>query len=241
MTKNRLKEKILKKVRGLLAIARDEANDEECQSALLLAQKLMLQYQIDKAELAEALPEEVVLDNTVTIYKKLFWWEKELASVIAINFRVKWFYSSKKIKKKDKVRKTCIVFYGLEEDLELAKEIYLLASDAMTYFCKSYIDNNKNYFKENSTSKIKNSYLRGFLNGLSQKFKKQKEDLKEQNYELVVLTEVPQVVVEAWEERTKTWEVASFDLPPLENFIAYQEGFDKATQTDILRKRLVEI
>lgn len=33
-------EKIIKKIKGLLAIARDERNDEESQSAFVLAQRL---------------------------------------------------------------------------------------------------------------------------------------------------------------------------------------------------------
>ncbi|HAP9204198.1 TPA: DUF2786 domain-containing protein, partial [Enterococcus faecium] len=40
--------KIIKKIKGLLAIAKDENQDEESQSAFVLAQRLMLQYKIDK-------------------------------------------------------------------------------------------------------------------------------------------------------------------------------------------------
>lgn len=42
-------EKIIKKIKGLLAISRDERNDEESQSAFVLAQRLMIQYSIDKS------------------------------------------------------------------------------------------------------------------------------------------------------------------------------------------------
>ncbi|EHV0154599.1 DUF2786 domain-containing protein, partial [Enterococcus faecalis] len=45
--------KIIKKIKGLLAISRDQKNDEESQSAFVLAQKLMIQYNIDKSEIEE--------------------------------------------------------------------------------------------------------------------------------------------------------------------------------------------
>ncbi|HAP3793174.1 TPA: DUF2786 domain-containing protein, partial [Enterococcus faecalis] len=45
--------KIIKKIKGLLAISRDQKNDEESQSAFILAQKLMIQYNIDKNEVEE--------------------------------------------------------------------------------------------------------------------------------------------------------------------------------------------
>lgn len=48
MSKN---EKIIRKIQGLLKIAEDERNDEECQAAFLLAQKLMIQYQILQTEI----------------------------------------------------------------------------------------------------------------------------------------------------------------------------------------------
>lgn len=39
--------KIIKKVRGLLVIARDNKADEESQCAFMLAQKLMIQYDLE--------------------------------------------------------------------------------------------------------------------------------------------------------------------------------------------------
>ncbi|QAW06651.1 DUF2786 domain-containing protein (plasmid) [Bacillus subtilis] len=43
-------EAIIKKVKGLLAIANDNKNDEESQSAFLLAQKLMIKHDISVSE-----------------------------------------------------------------------------------------------------------------------------------------------------------------------------------------------
>ncbi len=43
-------ESIIKKIRGLLAIANDNKSDEESQSAFLLAQKLMIKHDISSGE-----------------------------------------------------------------------------------------------------------------------------------------------------------------------------------------------
>ncbi|WP_442773636.1 DUF2786 domain-containing protein [Lactococcus hircilactis] len=125
MGEKSVKSKIIKKVKGLLAIAKDEANDEECQSAFLLAQKLMIQYHIDQSEVADEMSDSIS-HRAVTVYKKLFWWEKELAGVISRNFRVKHFYSSKYVNKEDGQRKSCIKFYGLESIWNLPRKCSFL-------------------------------------------------------------------------------------------------------------------
>ncbi|HAP8348804.1 TPA: DUF2786 domain-containing protein, partial [Enterococcus faecium] len=64
--------KIIKKIKGLLAIAKDENQDEESQSAFVLAQRLMLQYKIDKNDVFDTEDEiEPIGEESVTIYKKL--------------------------------------------------------------------------------------------------------------------------------------------------------------------------
>ena len=125
--------KIIKKIKGLLAIAKDENQDEESQSAFVLAQRLMLQYKIDKNDVFDTEDEiEPIGEESVTIYKKLYWWERSLGSIIAENFRVKMFYNSKK-EKGERKSKSKIVFYGFGSDLELAKEMYFLAYEVIVF------------------------------------------------------------------------------------------------------------
>lgn len=118
---NESNKKIIKKIKGLLAISRDQKNDEESQSAFLLAQKLMLQYSIDKFEVEDyelSSEMDTIDEESVTIFKKLYWWERILASIISENFRVK-NYLKNGFSGKQKKRK--IVFYGHGRDLELSK------------------------------------------------------------------------------------------------------------------------
>lgn len=233
-----IKAKIIKKVKGLLAIAKDEADDEECQSAFLLAQKLMIQYHIDQSEITDEMSDSIS-HRAVTVYKKLFWWEKELAGVISRNFRVKHFYSSKYVNKEDGQRKSCIMFYGLESDMELAKEMFILADDAMMFFYKDFIELYKKEYGIYKIADVKNSYLQGFIFGLNQAFEKQKVQFKQMSNELMVLTEIPQVVVEAWKEYSQEMGEVSTDLPPIEVVVAFEEGRNQASKTDLTLHRIV--
>lgn len=75
----------------MLAISRDQKNDEESQSAFILAQKLMIQYNIDKNEVEELsvdFENDVIGEESVTIYKRLYWWERQLACIISENFLI---------------------------------------------------------------------------------------------------------------------------------------------------------
>lgn len=88
---NHNNKKIIKKIKGLLAISRDQKNDEESQSAFILAQKLMIQYNIDKNEVEELsvdFENDVIGEESVTIYKRLYWWERQLACIISENFLI---------------------------------------------------------------------------------------------------------------------------------------------------------
>lgn len=91
-------EKIIRKVKRLLALAKENKNDEEGQTAFMFAQRLMLENNIKESELSDdEAAMELIAENNVTIFKKLFWWERSLAGIIANNFRVKSYYRGKKV------------------------------------------------------------------------------------------------------------------------------------------------
>jgi len=237
---NRSNEKIIKKVKGLLAIAKDERNDEESQSAFILAQKLMIQYEIEKHEVEETelLSElDLINEESVTIYKRLYWWERTLAHIISKNFRVKNFLTSKYIGKQTKRK---IVFYGFGRDLELAKEMYILAYDVILFHSKRFVDE---YYKKHwetrsryMTESIKSSYIQGFLSGLSERFNEQISVLRE-SYEVMVL--IPEEVEEAYKEKSRSFgKPLDFDMPRVEVFRAYQKGFDDGKEIDFTKSTI---
>lgn len=233
--------KIIKKVKGLLAIARDEKNDEESQSAFILAQKLMIQYAISKHEVEDydLLNEsDKINEESVTIYKRLYWWEHYLSQLIAKNFRVKECSSGRYIDK-GKQRKKKIVFYGYGRDLELAKEMYILAYDVILFHTKQYINECYNDYQEKRrryvTESIKSSYIKGFLDGLSERFEEQLSVLRE-SYEVMVL--VPTEVEESFQEMSADWGTSNIAPPPVEISGAYQEGFRNAKDVDFTRRTI---
>ncbi|HCM90600.1 MULTISPECIES: DUF2786 domain-containing protein [Vagococcus] len=233
-------DKIVKKVKGLLAISKDQKNDEESQSAFVLAQKLMIQYNINKIDVEDSeVSTEIIGEDSVTIYKKLFWWERQLAIIIAENFRVKNFISSKRLSG-SMHQKRKIVFYGMEKDLELAKEMYLLAYEIIVFHSKKFIND---FYLENDlireryyTESLKSSYIRGFLIGLDNKFKEQVSELRK-SYELVVL--MPKEVEDAYKIKTESFgKPLETNIPPVEIIEAYKNGLKQGGSVDFTKSSI---
>lgn len=229
-------EKIIRKIQGLLKIAEDERNDEECQAAFLLAQKLMIQYQISQAEIAVEAEKETILEKETKDFKKSFWWEKKLAAIIGTNFRVKYFLRSRG-------RKSTIVFYGYQNDVLLAEEMYVLACDALRVHTKQFVQDyySARYYYLNRdrtlTNELKNDYMNGFLEGLSQKFKEQYAILS-QKYELMCL--VPTEVEDAFKQKMTNCKVAHWILPDLIHDLVFQEGYQQGFEIDFTKRTLPE-
>ncbi|MBK1962957.1 DUF2786 domain-containing protein [Listeria ivanovii] len=230
-------EKIIKTVKRLLALANDNENDEEGQSAFLTAQKLMLKHKIKEQELnGYILNQEPINQQSVTIYKKLFWWERTLAQIIGSNFRVKVFLNTSLVDG-DKNKKTRIMFYGLESDLTLAREMYILAYEAVVSYSNDYID--EHYRKSGEqrqryyTESIKASYINGFLTGLDERFKEQISILRGE-YEVLVL--VPSEVEKAYKEMVKDFDVYINKKPPVEIKSAYRAGKARGKRIDFTKK-----
>jgi hypothetical protein len=240
-------QKIIKKIRGLLAISKDTANDNECQSAFLLAQKLMIQYQIDKQLIEDLLSqEEAVTENDVTMYKKLHRWECSLSAIVADNFRVKSHITVLGLKRK-------ICFYGLPADLELAKEVYLFAYESILYFSKRFAeekvtesltrqgswDRRRKLSRRAFGEKMKKVYILGFLTGLNQKFSEQKSSLPN---EVMILTKIPQIVEKSYKAYSENFKVytSSVKEEPLtkEELQAYIKGFKQGKISDFIYARL---
>lgn len=233
-------ESIIKKIKGLLAIANDNKNDEESQSAFLLAQKLMMKHNISITTVEENTDKVTIEEGQITAYKKLFWWERKLAIIISENFRVKNFINSKKLKD-GKQRKSALMFFGFEKDVELAKEMYILAYDALKLYSNRFVEEYYQFRTERlhkTTIRIKDSYIRGFLEGLDAKFKEQVEQMQ-QEYGLMLL--VPAEVEESYAELSKDFgKGINWRLPPIEELVAYQEGFLDAKDIDYTKSTIDE-
>ena len=228
-------EKIIRKIQRLLKIAEDERNDEECHAAFLLAQKLMIEYQISQAEInIETTDKETILEKETQDFKKSFWWEKKIAAIIGTNFRVKYFLRSRG-------RKSTIVFYGYQNDVFLAEEMYVLACDALQVHAQQFIQDyySARYYYLNRdrtlTNELKNDYMNGFLEGLSQKFKEQYVILS-QKYELMCL--VPTEIEDDFKQKMTKCKVAHCSLPDLIHEAAFKEGYQQGFEIDFTKRTL---
>lgn len=238
-------QKIIEKVKGLLAIAKDEKSDEESQSAFILAQKLMIKYKIDKSTVEDyemTSGQDNIDEESVTVYKRLFWWERQLAQILSENFRVRYFINSK-INQGEGQTKRKIMFFGHGSDLELAKEMFVLAYDVLDFRSKKFIDDFYDFtgdcHERYRTQSIKSSYIRGFLVGLSERFDSQRAALRKE-YAVMVL--VPEEVEVAFKDYSKDWgnPLPSVTIPPVEIEEAYEQGVSDGNDIDLTRSTIKE-
>ncbi len=164
-------QKIINKVKGLLDIAKDSNQDEETQTAFLLAQKLMVKYGIKKSSIQDQ--QRPVEYGVLERCQKLSLLKQRLANVIADNFKVLFvrtgsFYPNKHFQYN---------FYGYSNDVELAKNIYFLAVKIIQYRTKKYLNN---YYLKTGvarnrklTSFLKINYIHGFILGLEKRLNDQ--------------------------------------------------------------------
>ncbi|MDF2615458.1 MAG: hypothetical protein K0Q47_113 [Sedimentibacter sp.] len=169
-------ENIVNKIRQCMELSRKAGTPEESQGALLKAQELMVKYNIDLEGIKESEKEKEVkeiIDEEFTPIKRNHWWVKQLAYIIAENFKctsyIVNFYNA-----------NCIHMIGLKEDVEIAREVFSYAGFEIDKFSKQYAKEKADssfFFNDRSFKNgIINDYIKGYLNGLNKKFKSQVEE-----------------------------------------------------------------
>ncbi|MNT22339.1 hypothetical protein D3C72_1577200 [compost metagenome] len=192
-------EKVINRVKKLLALAVGGANANESESALLLAQRMMAENNIaleDVEGQAEA-PKPRVVQHYATYAKgnsALVWYAVDLARVIAKNFRVKHVVGVSPQKSKSKAAKEkgdipqSIIFVGIADDVMLAVEVYQFALESVKHHADRYA--RKLYSKGHPMTGLRGAFTTGYLKGLREKFE---EQVKTNNW-LAIITLHPAVV-----------------------------------------------
>lgn len=175
------KEKITAKIRKLLALATNNNNQEEAQSAMLKAQELLLQYKIEMNEVEEN--KQVKIIESVTKEGCNTPWSRHLAHIIAENFRCMMCYSNYR-------NSRTVVFFGEEDDSEVACGMYDYAVVWLNKCACNYATKMRN--NHGIVKGVKQDYILGFLQGLKDKFAEQVK--KNECYALAVI--VPKEVKE---------------------------------------------
>lgn len=224
-------QKILDKIRNLLTLAED-ASDTEGQTALLMAQKLMLKYKISQQEVDASNPQEIVI-KSLSVYKRIYWWEKVLVKIIAKNFRVMFYIQSHRLPHQESVQRK-LVLMGFEEDVELAYEVYHLAAQMMKHYASIAL---KEIDSDTTIAITRKSYYQGFLDGLKDKFDRQRHEFSEDNpiYDLVIQT--PSAVKEKFEHEINGR--LKFKAPEYnESSQAYSDGYHKGNTVDLMARHI---
>lgn len=234
MSKQDHHKRIIRRVKGLLKLAEDNSNHEESQAAFMQAQQMMVKYGVDPNELHIDDKMKSILTKNATSYKRLWWWERRLASIIAGNFRCTWFYRGKRFTG-DVQMKRKIVFVGFEADVTLATDMYELAKSALQFYTKQFLQTEQQSENRSVRSKAKNDYMRGFIDGLENKFA---EQIATENWGLVVV--VPEAVKEKTKAITKGSKAISYYVPALKKHAHYEKGFTAGHRIDYTKQTLDE-
>lgn len=82
-----MSDKITAKVKHLLALAYDAPSDEEGQTALLMAQKLMVKHNLSLSDVELSQKKEAIGESVGITAYRLVWWKENLATILGENFR----------------------------------------------------------------------------------------------------------------------------------------------------------
>lgn len=183
-------EKVMDKIRKLLALANNNPNENEAMAAALKAQKLMAEYNIELDQLEDKpaqreITKEIYLSSDKHEMKK---WKIGLASIIAKNFRCQVYL----LNSKD------VVFYGYKEDAKIALQVFSFLYETGNKLAVRYYNKCKKEGQE--TRGLMNTYLAGFRKGVA-------DILEKQCVTLMIVT--PQEVKDSFEEMSKGWSLAN--------------------------------
>lgn len=229
MTNNdgqQISEKVLKKLKKALVLA-EAKDDHESHTAMLLAQQMMAKYGIDYADIASELgvaPEKEIIEMYATKPTKLQWWQKDLASVIAGNFRCFTFWRTGGGKSR-------VVFLGIKQDTQIAREVFLYAQDSIEYFSIRYL-NERGVEGMSQRTRVRNDYISGFISGLGRRFA---EQVDENDWGLILVKD--NEVIERHDNMKFTKDSAS-SAQTAGDFSAYQAGVNDGKKMDHSKKVL---
>lgn len=191
----------LRLIKKSLALAGNNPNAEEAQTALLKAQELMAKHGLSMSDVPVDIEQQCKKTTEIRIdYMRLLWWHKRLAEIIANNFRCyKYWFPNGRVAQ--------MAFFGIESDVAIAKEVYLFAIQAIKFHANEYIKRN-GITGRSTINVVKNDYIIGFLNGLDEKFK---EQIDRNGWGLVIVKDT--LVVQEYEKKNLNFvKAASFTI-----------------------------
>ena len=211
------REKMIEKIKKMMALAENNPSEEEALSAALQAHKLMMKYNIHESEVTL----EEVKEDIVSIFSEqkhnssLHKWRKQLGAIVARAFRCKCYISGKDV-----------VFRGYKDDAQLALDVYLMlytVGDRLG--SKAYTEQ----LAETGSGKgAYNSFVVGFLYGVRDAF-------DEQCTALMVIT--PKEVEDDWESFSAHMKTSKTSFTVVDREL-YEKGYAEGKQA--VKSRAIE-
>lgn len=159
-----MNESVINKIQNLLNLTTEKGcTDAEAQSALMKAQELMAKYNIKNGDLTTEAYDDTDVIIITCEHKGNLGYRKDLASVIATNYRCKGF-----IEKKGKGDQGTVRFIGVRNDALIAKSAFEFAYQ---YIKKQGRKEYQKWMMLNvgySGMGVFNSYAMGFILGLNE-------------------------------------------------------------------------
>lgn len=218
--------KIILKVQNLLELAYDAPNDEEGQSALLMAQKLMVKHNLAMSDI-QKIHKNNIGETVAASEYRMVWWKEKLAAILGANFRCK-------VIRQRKVDEgiTKMIFFGYDSDAEFCTKVYEGAVLYLEYRLKRLFPTiTKARWKD-----YKKSYLFGFLTGLNERFEKQTQSSEK----FALMVQVPAEVLEEQYKRMGKLNERSAKIPIQKvDLEAYSVGLEHAKETKLMTDELL--
>lgn len=223
-----MNKKVIFKIQNLLELAYDAPNDEEGQTALLMAQKLMVKHNLSMTDLTTTKNKNNIGETVGTWEYRMPWWQEKLAAILGENFRCK------------TIRRrvfdegiTQIIFFGYDTDTELCTKVYEGAILYLKYRLKRLFPTiPKAHWKD-----YKKSYLLGFLAGLDERFRKQAQSSEK----FALMVQVPaEVLEEQYKRMGKLNERSAKILIQKVDLEAYSVGLEHAKETKLMTDELLK-
>ncbi|MGN1045321.1 MAG: DUF2786 domain-containing protein [Candidatus Methanomethylophilaceae archaeon] len=151
------------KIRKCLALS-DSPNENEARTALLMARRLMASYKIGEPELKDTCEEEPETRRSSVTYTTVRDnWVPELMSVISVRFCCKSF-SEREYGKKTRTAS----FVGLSSDVDVCVRAFEYTVNTIRANCAG----------RNAKDAYRNSYAKGFIDGLEKAYRDQDAELE---------------------------------------------------------------
>lgn len=164
-------ERIIERVKKILALAENNPFQEEAETAMLKAQELLIAHGLTMAQVGDRKTKQDVIENGFYVTRVVEQWMGMLLNVVADHARCKAFWNRHRNGYNSFEYRA--VFIGTEDDAAVAGVMYQYAFKVIKELSKKYAVENSGGANH---KKLMASYSVGFVTALNEAYRKQVED-----------------------------------------------------------------